>query len=354
MKTFYFAKTSDPLAKFLMSRLNFSPTKAVVFIITVAFIYDILQFFLFGNIPGSYLEVITILAWHYVFIPAMGFFYLWSNSALPSLLNKLAKLNTIQLSNAEIDINLQLLDKPWRFLISVVGGLIIGLLYLARSAFFEGVSTNPVLLVPRQVSWFIAGYMVTMLSSTLIMNVLIISNVFRNQKIHLEPMHPDKSAGLGELGRYSKVIAYLISTAGLVIGITELRYFYSAFPEELWIIHTVIPIYIIGATISFFAPILFVHWKMKETKKQLLIEIQEKIAHEYYASKEKIIQNSESIEDNISKIKQLQTLYELTEKIPEWPFNLQALNGYLFSIFSPLLSIGLGVIGDQIKEFLFP
>jgi len=353
MRTFDLAKTSDPLAEFIASKLKFSPTKAVLFIISVAFVYDVLQFFFFGNIPNDYLEIITIAAWHYLFVPAMGFFYLWSNSAMPSLLNHLANLRTIQLSSTEIDANLQLLNRPWRLVISIVGGLIIGILYLVRSASFDSIYNNPVFLAPRQVSWFIAGYIITMLSSTLIINVLIINSVFKNKRIHLEPMHPDKAAGLGKLGDYSKVIAYLISTAGLVIGITEFRYFHNAFPRELWIIHAFIPIYVIGATISFFAPILLVHSRMKETKKQLLIEIQEKIAQEYYSSQEKIIRNSESIEDELSKIKQLQTLYELTEKIPEWPFNLLALNGYLFSVFSPLLSIGFGIITDYIKELLF-
>lgn len=354
MKTVGLPKIGDPLAKFLTSRLNISPMKAVAFIITVAFIYDMLQFFLFGNIPDNYLEIITITAWHYLFVPAMAFFYIWSNSALSNLLNDLAKLKIIQLSDTEIENYLRPLNKPWRLVISVFGGLIIGLLYLVRSASFNSMYKNPVFLVPKQASWFIAGYMIMMLSSTLIMNVLIINNVFKNKKVHLEPMHPDKSAGLGKLGDYAKIIAYLISTAGFVIGITEFRYFHNAFPKELWIIHAFIPIYIIGATISFFTPILLVHGRMKETKRQLLIEIQEKLAQGYYSSQKKIIQNSESIEDDLGRIKQLQTLYDLTEKIPEWPFNLQALNGYLFSVFSPLLSIGLGLITDYIKGVLFP
>jgi len=191
------------------------------------------------------------------------------------------------------------------------------------------------------------------LASTLVINVLIISNVFKNRSIHLEPMHPDNSGGLGKLGDYSKIIAYLISSAGLVIGLTELRYFQGAFPKELWIIHISVPIYLVGATVSFFAPILLVHRKMKETKRRLLIEIQEKIAQEYYASKEKIVQQSENIDTDISRIKQLQTLYELMEKIPEWPFSSPALNGYLFSIISPLFSWVFGLIVDYIRESVF-
>lgn len=344
----------DPLAKFLLNKLHFSPIKASIFIVAIAFVYDFLQFFMFGNLPGNYLEIFTTIAWHFIFIPAMAFFYLWSNNAMPNLLNDLAKAKTIELSQAEINTHLMLFNRPWRLLFSIFGGMTLGLLYLVRSSSFNSIYTNPVFLIPRQVGWFIAGYIVSILASALIINVYIINIVFKNKNIHLEPMHPDKSGGFGKLGDYSKVLAYLISSAGLVIGLTELRYFYNYFPKELWIIHLFIPIYIVGATVSFFAPILFVHWKMKLTKREMLIEIQEKIAQEYYTSKEKIVYHSENIDTDLSKIKQLQILYEITEKIPEWPFNLQALNGFLFSVFSPIFSFAFGIIGNYIKGLIAP
>ena len=190
--------------------------------------------------------------------------------------------------------------------------------------------------------------MVSMLSITLIQNVFVIHSVFKERNIHLRPMHPDESGGFGPLGNYSKTIAYLISSAGFVIGLTELRYFMGLFPKELWVIHLSIPLYIIGATISFFAPLQTAHQRMSQEKTTTLLEIQEQITKEYYSSKENVIAKHEDIENQLSRIKQLQSLYEFTEKAAEWPLNLPALRGYIFSVVSPLISIGFGLLGDYI------
>ena len=107
--------SGDPLARFLIRKLGFTPIRALMVVIVVAFIYDVLQIMVFGSISPyqDYLQVLTILAWHYVFVPAMGYFYIWSNNALRNLLELLATGDSITLSIEDIGGHIDSVNKSW-------------------------------------------------------------------------------------------------------------------------------------------------------------------------------------------------------------------------------------------------
>jgi hypothetical protein len=176
----------------------------------------------------------------------------------------------------------------------------------------------------------------------------------RNKQFNVNPLHPDLCGGLRALSEYSIKIAYLVAGVGLMIGLTEYRYIAGELDQKYWIIHLGIPVYLVVATASFFAPLSTAHDGMKEAKKKLLDNIARQFWSDYSLTQNGLAKDADSVQADVSKIQQLRTLYEMTEKFPVWPFDVSTLRTFIASVTSPIFAILLGLVSEFLSARIFP
>src|SRR6185295_13335927 len=100
-------------------------------------------------------------------------------------------------------------------------------------------------------------------------------DVFLQDTIHLQPLHPDHCGGLSPIGSYLTTTVYAILPVGLMIAvdiIIEIRQqtIASAYP-----IYVMVGAYVLGTLVIFFAPLLAAHRAMVQAKRSELARLSE-------------------------------------------------------------------------------
>jgi hypothetical protein len=122
-----------------------------------------------------------------------------------------------------------------------------------------------------------------------------------------------------------------------------------------------VALYLLVAPAAFFVPMWVAHSAMVRTKENLILPVSRQfdvvfdvIYDDMKITLAALASPSESFKNSTEKLKELQNLHELTQKIPTWPLNLAAAGRSLIAIFSPVYATVIGIlIAEAIKFTVF-
>jgi len=192
-----------------------------------------------------------------------------------------------------------------------------------------------------EVIWWVAFSLTVILVLRSLAGIWWIDQVFRNFKITLHPLHPDRVGGLRPLSEFSMRLGYLIFFFGLELGLNQYFTSYTlnrSWGNVLWSSDIVLAwvIYILLAPIVFFAPIQAAHDAMQEAKNHEIQIISDHFEEEYKQIHNNLKKPMTSLRVHSDKIDELQKLYALVNTFPVWPFDIKIFAGFSATILSPL------------------
>jgi hypothetical protein len=271
-----------------------------------------------------------------------------------SLIQALQYSRVVDISNDEMTIMLTPYQKPWRKILSVLGAIIFGtIFFISRLNITNNWSSSG--LIPKlssTISVMIGGYMTSIIALTLIMNVWALGKALSSKKFRLNPLHPDHCGGLSPLSKYSLMTAYLAIIAGAFLGLVQYILLAQNLAQQYWYIFLSTPLYIIWTLTSFFAPLTTAHIQMQEAKREKLSEIAEQFREEYGVTLAGLHKHSDELKQGMEKIKQLQELYEVTQKFPDWPFDAVTLRRFLLALTTPIAAPIISILVQILAEYL--
>ena len=351
--------SSDPVARFLIDSLHLTPASAGLWLL-VCIISQVLISFSADTVfrqSGSTALLQDWSSWisYLVFPPIVGGYYLWATNEMERLVQSIRASKVVEVSEGDIKKLLSLFQNRWRVYVSSVTGILIGLIFfLSRSAIPSWAHTSLISRTSISIGVGISTYLASMTALSLLFNAVALNRLMKDKELRLMPLHPDHCGGLRPLSEYSLKTAYLVAIAGLGIGILEYRLIVQGLFQEYWYLHLLIPLYIIAASISFFAPLGSTHVAMQEAKNKLLSDISEQFQTDYGVARKEIAGKAEELKDEIEKIQQLQTLYDLTAKFPVWPFDADTIKRFMISSATPLLPVLVGLISKIVERSVIP
>ena len=342
--------TNDPLASFLINKCKLNPINFGFVSIVITFvIYFVIAWFTNTLVSKSgqigFWEDTSIWVWLLLIQPVLFGYYLWEFDAIKRLLFQLSKSNVVEISNSDINLALKIHHKKWKIVLSTLVALAGGITYFESRSDVESWGSSG---LPQKLSGAFLGifstYATSMLLIGMILNVWIIQKLLKDKEFKINPLHPDRCGGLSLLSDYSLKTAYLAAIFGIMIGFTEYRFITQAVSHKYWILHLGIPFYIIVSIACFFGPLLVAHNKMKEAKQNLLSNIANQFQDDYAQTNMNLSLSAEELNEKVAKIQELQSFYKLTDKFPEWPFDIQILRRYTISVVTPLIPPLVGLI----------
>ena len=173
--------------------------------------------------------------------------------------------------------------------------------------------------------------------------VKCIRALFQRFSIRLQPLNPDKSAGLKPLGELSYKISRVLFSLGIYVVLTfttavikhpSLFHLYITSGIEMLIIYVILTIFL------FFYPQMPAHNIMKIEKDRLLDQLSAKIGVLYLKFYEDLIENGINIEKE--RIEQLLSLKELSleaGKMSVWPFDIGILLKLIGTVIVPVFLV---------------
>jgi len=350
---------SDPVARFLLDSMKLTPVSMALSLLIIIFVQVLISFSVDTTFQNSG-KTVFFQDWgswisYFVFPPILGGYYLWIVNVMDRLVQSISNNKVVQLSEKDISKVLTLYKNPWRVYTSLLSGFLGGtIFYISRSMISSWTHIGVIPRLSISVGVGIGGYLGAMTVLLLIVNVFALHSLMKDKELNLIPLHPDHCGGLRSLSEYSLKTAYLIAIAGLGIGLLEYRLIIQDLLQELWYLHLAIPLYVIVAIISFFAPLNSTHLAMKSAKNKLLADIAEQFQVDYGNAQKSIIEKSDNLKVGIKKIQQLQTLYNLTTSFPVWPFDTDTIRRFVVSITTPLVPIIIGITMKLMERLITP
>jgi hypothetical protein len=201
----------------------------------------------------------------------------------------------------------------------------------------------------------ISIYCVTLLLVFSVLTIYWLNRLFRSFVIHVRPLHPDRAGGLSSLGNFTLVLSYIVALVGIILVITPMtrNYLETGRLQYQWTTDILagLALYVVTAPVVFFAPLSVAHITMKEAKDELLLQISLRFEVEYVSVRQSLYKDVSGLEDRLKTLEELQSLYEMTDEFPVWPFNVASVSRFSTSFLSP---IALAVLVDLLGRFITP
>jgi hypothetical protein len=231
------------------------------------------------------------------------------------------------------------------FILSV-GGTSLFLLprYLYRMQIQDSWSMATPLNLALSTLWAITGlYAAFLVLFFILVSISWLRRLFTEFTLEVRPLHPDHAGGLSPLGKFSLNLSYIITILGFILATIPISRYYLATGSFgfSWTMDVILGlgIYIIAAPFAFFAPLSVAHGAMKNTKRELLLQISQRFEREYVSIQKSLEGTGALLEENISNLNGLNSLYLLTSKFPVWPFNVENIVRFFTSFISPILLV---------------
>jgi|WetSurMetagenome_2_1015567.scaffolds.fasta_scaffold27719_1 hypothetical protein len=195
---------------------------------------------------------------------------------------------------------------------------------------------------------FFLFHLVAALLVRIVLTYFVIKK-FLNNRVDIQPWHPDNSGGLSPLGDFS----LKLTTAGIAIGIPVLLGIMSNYYQHDEPIISLVNILLIVGYISclsvvFFLPLLGARRCMLDAKKKEL----KKISDCFQSERKNILSNYMNVDSGkrleISNLEGLMKLYDIAKGMPVFPFNSQNIIRFLSSILWPVVLILIQYILQKI------
>jgi hypothetical protein len=336
---------SDPIAYFLIEKLNLSPLSFGLWSILISTVLYLLTaslsntIFSTRNNVGLFKDWITWLEL-IVVDPIIFGYYLWSFCAIEHVIQGLESSNVLETDVSKIK---QIIERfyygKWRkflvLFISTFFGIVIFLIYPGIQGSWASSGALPRL--HYSVGTFIAGYLGGMLVLNLIANIQVLNKILKRKNLDVIPFHPDRCGGLKPLSDYSIKTAYLISIVGIYVGVIVHQLLTKGGRQYVWYIFLVIILYSVLSFGCFFGPLFTAHKGMKLAKRNLLLDISKQFQEDYSMAQSSLRDDPDILKKRTEKIKGLREFYMMTDEFPVWPFDISTLRRYLLTAPTPLL-----------------
>jgi hypothetical protein len=291
--------------------------------------------------------------WLLFIAPILAGYYLWGSGVAREIIASLYSSEVVDIFESEITAVSNPYQHPWRMILSIFGGLSLGIYFYITRPLVDAWSSSGIL--PRVVTssgMVVGGYMTTMLGLTMLLNVWMIRKLLQNKKFSMRPLHPDQCGGLGFLSSYSLKTVYLAAAGGLAIGTTVYRFVVVDVPLEYGLIFLSIPVYLLWTVWSFVAPLYTAHQGMLAARDEKLDDIAEKFQATYAEVGHTLSNGSDELAEGIGRIKHLEDYYETTRKFPIWPLNVTAMRRFFLSITAPFIPAIVSLIIQVISNLV--
>jgi len=345
----------DPVAKFLYEKMQLSPLRFAIIwtmvVVALSFLTAILTHTLFTSALGQGLMNDWVWwVWSLLFTPVIAGYYLWSSCAIDGVVFGLEESEILSILEEDKNAVMSYFKNPWWKILAIFMMVVIGVLYFqTREALAGFASTSIAAKLVTSFTYSILAYFATMLIVNLIINYWAIRRIVQDKELNINPLHPDRCGGLKILSDYSIKVVYLNAIFGILVSISAYRLVSIG---SIWASIFLVILYLSVATISFFAPLSTAHEEMQEAKTKLLLNLGKQFWNEYLAA-HKAVSDSEALKDEITKIKQLRELYDLTQDFPVWPFDTTTLRRFFITISSPLIPAIIGLLIETVSNRIF-
>lgn len=350
---------SDPLASLFIDKWRLSPVKLAIYWTLVIVIVGALASLASGTSISrggqtGLLQDTTWLVWSFLFTPVIVGYYLWVSNSFAELTIGINNSGVTKIDEGEIWEIEAIFNQKWRVFLASNIALVVGVIYFASRPIFASYAAVPPL--PRwgtTFSYTLLAYVAVMLITTLILNVWALRHTLKNKVLNINPLHPDRCGGLRVLSAYSIKVVYLIAMFGFIVGVEEFRFIIFGIAQKNWEVNLIVPLYLALAALAFFAPLSTAHIGMKQAKEKLLNRIANQFWDEYLDAHRSLSKEPDKLEEELKNIQQLQSLHQLTEKFPVWPFDTGTLRRFFATITTPLIPPIIGIILELLQSQLF-
>lgn len=186
------------------------------------------------------------------------------------------------------------------------------------------------------------------LSSILRLLITLIStnSLFTSFSTHIYPLHPDGSAGLGEIARMLRVSVSLLAISGIAVLVTHPSIFIDG-PGGLPFLNLLLPgiTYVILSTVFLTGWLVLPHQLMLEARNQTLQPFVD--GFQQAIERSKPTDDADAIQAETERLKNLQRRYQLLlETFPTWPVEVK-------QILLSLVLLSIPVLLALILPYLF-
>ncbi len=330
-----------------------------------------------GFIPGL-LQDMTALVVDFVSQPLIAGIYLWTTIGATVLFRQLQASEVFEskdLVAEKVDQRRPLFaSRKVYYLITIVS-----LLYaLSQVAAYMGwvpwssaggyLELQPAMSFFRAPFWFLNLYTLLFGAFNVYVTVTILRDLFRSQSVNLIVLHPDRCGGLAGISRYSVKIAYAIASAGLVISAATVYELQRGSLSNALPILVGIVAYLVFAPLFFFWPLGTAHEAMRNAKEAELLELARRYDRIYSNLKLRVGRETDpekkspesdqdknrddSVEADMRRLDYLKKLYEIAEKFPVWPFDIENLRRFFAVITAPLIPAFISILIDLLAPLI--
>ena len=161
---------------------------------------------------------------------------------------------------------------------------------------------------------------------------LLFTDIARNNGFIIKPLSPDNSAGLKILSDLSIYFMYMVLPFFLIFISLILRGSTLLMGQQVGFIALIFMLFV-----TFFLPLGSVHSAMKSAKKKELSFISRHFAELNKEVKEDITKQTfgEEFNQKVESLEKIDFLYEKTDKMPVWPFNMANIGRLIISALIP-------------------
>jgi hypothetical protein len=179
-------------------------------------------------------------------------------------------------------------------------------------------------------------YMVCQIVAREIATIWGLRQVFRRFKVSPHPLHPDRCGGLRAINNYAVGFTYIIAAAGIGVGLMVYATIHreGALSLDMAVLFA---IYVAVALLCFFLPPLTAHAAMDQAKRELLADISRQFQQDYAEATARLDSETDELGAHVAKVRNLRTLYEMTDAFPVWPFDTATLRRFVITITAPLV-----------------
>jgi hypothetical protein len=278
------------------------------------------------------------------------FYYIWICKVPFKVIQQLQETATVVPHNAEFNKAKTVLKSQLPTALAVVLALA-----LAFPSFYQMSLTPPIWFNanPYAIGFRLVVVLPTIFAACsatlrLVVNTCFFGLVFNTLVLH--PLHPDRACGLRPFGRYAVQTTYPWVVGGVIGGFLEYLSFRYGEASIAIFAHLAVALYLLVAPAAFFVPMWVAHLAMVRTKENLILPFSRQFDDDMKITLAALAGSSESFKNGAEKLKELQNLHDLAQKIPTWPLNMAAVGRSLIAIFSPVYGTVIGIlIAEAIK-----
>jgi hypothetical protein len=191
--------------------------------------------------------------------------------------------------------------------------------------------------------WIFVGlYCVLMMLFYTTFSIYWLQKLFRNFETCVRPLYPDKAGGLAPLGNFTLMLSYIIALLGIILVATAMTrsYVVRGTLQFRWTPELLagLAAYALAAPVAFFGPLSVAHNTMKKAKHKQLLNISSQFDKLYQQVQQDLESDPKKLKGHSEIITELQNFYDMTNKFPVWPFNLQNITRFVSVYIVPALA----------------